>query len=477
MSAQPTPSKVKQTSTNLSWRTLPRAGLLRLSLAALCLTALCLTGFNKDLEAQNQHKRSNLEKSQHGRVNRVSPNSNSIKGSIDLNATETIAENSIKSDPASRARISAQVYPVPALETVITQKNKDGSYQLIQTPSFKNTFLEHRAAKNQNGDFVFFTLDEKLQAAAEKIVRGNNAPHVALIAMDPRTGKVLALAEKSSTISDLTLHAGFPAASLFKVVTTAAAIDSGKVANNDLVKFRGGTYELSQWNYLPNNKTDKRSMSIGEALGKSCNPVFGRVALNSLSASMLEKYGRSFGFRSKIPFELDTPASNMDIPAGGYALSRTAAGFGDVNISPLHAVTLMAGLANNGLANRPVIIDKIISPSGEVKYRSEQQSWLRLVPAATAARLMNLMVNTTTIGTSRKEFIINKKSVLGNVRVAGKTGTLKGKNPVGLNNWFIGAPVDNPTIAVAAIVVDPGGISTKASRMGRMLIQESLKKS
>jgi cell division protein FtsI/penicillin-binding protein 2 len=340
--------------------------------------------------------------------------------------------------------------------------------------SNKNSFLNHRAAKNQNGDFVFFTLDDKLQAAAEKIVRDNHAAHVALIAMDPRTGKILALAEKSSTINDLILHAGFPAASLFKVVTTAAAIDSGKMSGLEKVSFRGGTYELSERNYLPNAKTDKRSMTIGEALGKSCNPVFGRVALNSLNAKMLEKYGRSFGFMSKMPFELDLPQSNMDIPSAGYALSRTAAGFGDVNISPLHAVTLMSGLVNGGLANRPILIDKIISPSGEIKYRSEKESWLRLVPPATASQLVNLMINTTTIGTSRKEFFLKKKSVLGKVRVAGKTGTLKGDNPVGLNNWFIGAPVDNPTIAVAAIVVDPGGISTKASRMGRMLIQKAL---
>lgn len=436
-----------------------------LGILAFCLSLYSLV-LNSELEAQNPHKRLRSDKKQYTKNDRVSP---------DLRAMaykDLINLESVEEAPSSIPK--GQVYPLPALESVITHHNEDGSYQILKSPNFKSTFLNRRAAVNQNGDFVFFTLNSKLQAVAEKLVQDNHAPHVAIVAMEPSTGRILAIAEKSSTIADLALHAGFPAASLFKVVTTAAALDSGKISPTDRISFRGGTYELSQWNYLPNPKTDKRSMSVGEALGKSCNPVFGRVALNNLSGKLLEKYAYSFGFGSKIPFDLDCATSRVDIPPSGYELSRTAAGFGDVHLSPIHAATLMAGLANGGIAKRPLLIEKIISPSGEVKYKSEQENWLRLVPEATAARLMSLMINTTTIGTSRKEFFPQKKSALGNIRVAGKTGTLKGDNPSGLNNWFIGSPVENSNIAVAAIVVDPGGISTKASRMGRIMIQKSL---
>lgn len=388
----------------------------------------------------------------------------------DLNAEDPIPESA----SLKKERISGQVYPVPALESVLTLRAADGSYRLNSYPTYQNSFLGHRAAKTQSGDFLFFTLDEKLQSYAEQLVKENRAPHVAIVAMEPSSGRVLAIAQKSTSIPNLYLHAGFPAASLFKVVTTAAAIDSGRLSPFSKVSFRGGTYELSQWNYLPNPKTDKRSMSLGEALGKSCNPVFGRVALMSLSATLLDKYARSFGFSSKLPFDLECPVSRMEIPSSGYELSRTAAGFGEVHLSPLHAASLMSGLANRGVAMRPTLIDRIIGPSGEIKYRSQPSNWQRLVPADTANRLMDLMINTTTIGTSRKEFFPKRQAVLGGVKVAGKTGTLKGDNPKGLNNWFIGAPVDNPKIAVAAIVVDPSGISTKASRIGRLMIQKSL---
>lgn len=435
---------------------------------------VALLVFGNRLEAQNSKKRPQNSKKQFSQVARANPDLRAMatKESLLLESTnsESVGSNKLNGDSVDRA----QVYPIPALETVTTFKNPDGNYQILKVPSFKNVFLNRRSALNQNGDYVFFTLNEKLQSYAEKLVRDNKAPHVALIAMEPKSGKILAIAEKSVSIDNLAVHAGFPAASLFKVVTTAAALDTGKLSPDDRISFRGGNYELSQANYLPSPKGDKRSMSLGEALGKSCNPVFGRVGLKSLSAEILERYALGFGFGTKMPCDISIPTSRMEIPSSGYELSRTAAGFGDIRISPVHAVTLMAGLVNKGLAKRPLLIDKIISPSGEVRYRSQSENWLRLVPEATARDVVNLMVNTTTVGTSRKEFFFNKKSVLGNIKVAGKTGTLKGNNPVGLNNWFIGAPVNNPNIAVAAIVVDPGGISTKASRMGRLMIQKSL---
>ena len=77
---------------------------------------------------------------------------------------------------------------------------------------------------------------------------------------------------------------------------------------------------------------------------------------------------------------------------------------------------------------------------------------------------------TTTIGTSRKEF-------LGKVPwdVAAKTGTLKGENPKGLNHWFIGAaPLENPRIAISVIVIDPTQPTSKAAHLGRLILERYL---
>ncbi len=376
------------------------------------------------------------------------------------------------SAPPKKIRVNTRP---KTLETISTYLQKDGYIRLDKTPAFGASYLDRRYAKNQNGDLVFFSVEPELQDLAEQLVDDNQASHVAVVAIEPQTGRILALAEKSSTIADLSTHAGFPAASLFKVVTASAAIDSGALDPDSKIRFRGGTYELSQWNYLPSVKGDKRLMSIGEALGKSCNPVFGRIALDYLQPNILNKYAHNFGFGGQIPYEVNLPISQVEVPSGSYELSRTGAGFGDVTISPIHAATLMSGLANNGVAYKPYLIDKIISPDGEVKFSQKKAIWTRMLPTQTAQQINELMVNTTTIGTSRKEFMNGTKPVLGNIRVAGKTGTLKGKNPVGLNNWFIGAPIGNYGIAVASIVVDPDKVTTKASRMGRIMIQQFLR--
>jgi hypothetical protein len=83
-----------------------------------------------------------------------------------------------------------------------------------------------------------------------------------------------------------------------------------------------------------------------------------------------------------------------------------------------------------------------------------------------------MMRNTTTIGTSRREFMRGSRPTLGNIEVAAKTGTLSGSDPVGLNNWFIAAaPISNPELAVAVITVDAKH-GAKASHLGRLVFQK-----
>jgi hypothetical protein len=88
---------------------------------------------------------------------------------------------------------------------------------------------------------------------------------------------------------------------------------------------------------------------------------------------------------------------------------------------------------------------------------------------------MEMMRHTTTIGTSRREFMRGSRPTLGTIEVAGKTGTLRGDNPVGLNNWFIGsAPLNNPELSIAVITVD-APYSGKASRLGRKVFEKYFK--
>lgn len=353
-----------------------------------------------------------------------------------------------------------------ALITTLTQD----AIKLGSLPSFASAYRGSVAATASKGEFIQFTLDQALQEYAQSLVLKTAAPHVAAVVMDPSTGRILALAGKSISIKDIVLHAGFPAASLFKVVTSAAALEKNSIIAESLIPYRGGTYELGVANYRPHPTRDNRIMSVGEALGKSCNPVFARIALNYLNPATLRYYANAFGFNTPLDFQTNIPDSKAYIPNDDYELSRTAAGFGDVFISPIHAAALMSGVANGGNLPKPYFIDQVINNTGDVLYKTRPKSLQRMISSETAENLLQMMIYTTTVGTSKKEFKGRTSFT-----TSAKTGTLKGNNPKGLNNWFIGAaPSHAPKAVVSVIVVNPGGVSSKASHLGRLLLEKAL---
>ena len=392
-----------------------------------------------------------------------------VKNSDDL----TLLVGSNLSDNTS----TQSLQKLPPLEKINISYSKSGAFSEY-IPSFNSRFAGRVAAINQKGDFVFFTLDAELQSSVAELVSKVRADHVAVVAMEVSTGKVLAIGGKSTFLPNPEFHSGYPAASLFKVVTSTAAIEKGSINSNTIIKFRGGNYSLNPYNYLPNPRLDSRSMSVGEALGKSCNPVFGRVALNYLNPSILNQYAQKFGFNQDIHSEVPLPKSGAYIPTdNNYEFSRTGAGFGEVTLSPVHAATFMAGIANKGILQRPVFVDKIVAPTGVVIYKGKPTQLNSIMSPSTSEQLLKMMQYTTTVGTSRKEFMKRNKTILEQIHVAAKTGTLSGENPKGLNNWFIAtAPIENPKVAVAVVVVNPREVKSKASHLGRVVLEKYFEK-
>lgn len=373
--------------------------------------------------------------------------------------------------PSTHEFVTEVTSPVdPRLERAYVQKPGSTEFIIPRLPNFSTSYRGKMAGLTEKKEFIQYSIDPVLQEYAREVISRIPATHVAIVAMEPSTGRILAIAGKSPTLPSAAIHAGYPAASLFKIVTTAAAIEHAAMDPMTEVAFRGGTYELSPLNYDPRPDTDRRIMSVSEALGRSCNPVFSRVALQFLNPALLRYETSAFGFNSDLHMQVPIQQSFAVIPNDNYDFGRTAAGFGEVYLSPVHAVSIMAALANQGRFPQPSIIDQVISPSGEVLYHSTP-IWLRQsVKAETAKTMLRMMTATTTIGTSKREFD-------GQVpwEVPAKTGTLKGENPKGLNNWFIGtAPLERPRIAVAVVVVNPQGRTSKASHIGKLLLEKYL---
>ena len=123
-------------------------------------------------------------------------------------------------------------------------------------------------------------------------------------AMEPDTGRVVALVGyRRGGESDpwLPLKAIYPAASLIKVVTASAAIERGNVSQDE-ISYRGGIYGITRRGSTPGTGGGIPKMTLEEAIARSANAVFGKVAVNHVGGPVLEEYLTKFGFGEKIPF-------------------------------------------------------------------------------------------------------------------------------------------------------------------------------
>lgn len=308
---------------------------------------------------------------------------------------------------------------------------------------------------------VVYTLDPELQSLVKDIYTQYRVPYGALVAIEPSTGKILALVEHSASEPDargLCLRATYPAASLIKVITSAAALKTGKVGPDTVVRYEGNPYRLTERKVSPRNaKNDRLTTTLTEALGKSNNVVFAKMGINVVGQAGLEAQLTDFAFNRVVPFDFDLQKSTALVPTDTYPLGRTAAGFGDVYLSPLHAAMIAATVGNGGVMMKPYVVDRVEDKAGDVLHTGVPSEMNRVLDRTLSRTLAQMMTSTVDKGTASKVFNRNAKKLLARMKVAGKTGSLSGDDPPGRYEWFIGfAPLENPRIAVASLVVNKG---------------------
>ena len=156
----------------------------------------------------------------------------------------------------------------------------------------------------------------------------------------------------------------------------------------------------------------------------------------------------------------------------------TAAGFGDVGMSPLHAAMIAAMIANNGVMMSPRIVERVVR-DGEEVYTLQERSLGNAIRPETAEKLAKMMLQTVKKGTSKHAFYgWGNIPSLQDIRVGGKTGSLEGDDPPGDYNWFVGmAPINDAKIAVAALVINHHTWQIKASYVAREGLKTYFQKS
>ena len=368
---------------------------------------------------------------------------------------------------ANRHHLTHPTRALPAQDGRVALENGFTDLDLL-------ALLSEGSAEGVTGDGarVMLALDEDLQKQIFALFRRFDPPYGVFAAMEPATGRVVALVGyRKGGESDprLPLKAVYPAASLIKVVTASAALEKGNISPEDEISYRGGIYGITRKGIHARDGRGVPSMSLEEAIAKSANSVFGKVAVNYVGSEVLAYYMSKFGFGQPIPFDLPVEESQGEIPRDEYNLARTGAGFGEGYVSPLHMAMIMSAIAASGEMPRPILIERVEDKDGNALFEAEPSKWRDTVKSETADALLQMMVKTIEMGTSRRTFGSPEATpILQDMEVAGKTGSLSGWSPRMHFEWFAGvAPVGDPKLAVAALVVNDNRGKIKGSYVGK----------
>jgi len=321
----------------------------------------------------------------------------------------------------------------------------------------------------KEGDDVHTHLDANAQRTAIAALGGRRG---SIVALDPSTGAVKVMVsipdfdpnsipktfsqlnrDASSPLFNRATQARYPPGSTFKVVTAAAALDSGRYDPGSLVDGRNNK-PVSGVPLQNSGGADFGTITLTDALTNSVNTVWGEVGEKLGKKTMLE-YMERFGFLSEPP--LDYPRSQIT-PSGIYQnqklldaddsidIGRVAIGQERLQVTPLQMAMVAGAVANDGVLMKPRIVDRVVEPDGSVRDRVRPRRQGRVISRDSAAALRGMMSKVVEEGTGTA-------SALAGIRSGGKTGTAEVQNGASNQAWFIAfAPLDDPKVAIAVTV-------------------------
>jgi len=334
-----------------------------------------------------------------------------------------------------------------------------------------------------DGRSIILTLNSELQQFTDNLFERYQIPAGAAVVLNSRTGRVLTFSQRFENkrfakMSDVALDPTPPAASLFKIITTAALLEEGESTLKTSVCYHGGSQSLKLHNLINSKRDDKACANLGTALGRSINAVFAKLSDRHLNRDILKRYAERFGFNRDLPFDLPTIPSIAQIPADRLERARTSAGFWHSHLSALHAAMIVQSIAQKGVMLRPYIVDKVLTQSGDIIYESVPKVISRVVKQDTARTILKAMQATVKKGTARKSFKDSKGVPLlpANISVAAKTGTLHGKKPYRAYSWFIAAaPADKPEVAIAVLIINEPKWRIKSASFAAQILRKYFK--
>ena len=334
-------------------------------------------------------------------------------------------------------------------------------------PILESIFVRH-GYQGDRCKTIQLTIDSAIQFIVEqeldRAMAENDPLSITCIAMDPRTGEILAMANRpsynpnrfldydQSVWKNLSVSFVYEPGSTFKAITAAAALQEGVVSPNQ--SFVDPGYVMVSGKRIQNwNDASFGTVTFADAVKQSLNTMFALIGLD-LGADKMIEYAKLFGFGAETGIELPgeevgilyKPEDMVDSDIATMAIGQSVA------VTPLQLVTAMSAIANDGILLKPHIVN------GTTYSETHIEEVRRTIDSATDKTLVGLLEQVVANGGGKKA------SVRG-YRVAGKTGTAQKVNEFGTTYAegkyiasFCGfGPVENPQVALLVVIDEPYG--------------------
>lgn len=352
----------------------------------------------------------------------------------------------------------------------------------LRWPEISKKLMERDGAYwvEQKGYKLKLTIDPELQRGLERQLERESHISAAIVLLESRTGRILAMAERRGSADNPLLSADSaivaaraPAASLMKIITATAAIERAGANPDDEIPFRGGCQFLRNQNWLRDEGRDRQKLSLALAFGLSCNTVFARLAIYQTGLSTLRAYSERYLYNRPIPSDLEFETSAALMPqletATALEVGEAGAGFGSSKLSPIHSAMIASAAGNGGVMMVPFLVESAQDSKGAEVYRAQPKEAARPMSASTALKMQELMQETVMRGTSRRYF--RRRGTSHDRReIGGKTGTLSdAEDRRTLYTWFNGiAPLQaTDNVAIGTLVASPQNWVVRASSVAQ----------
>lgn len=363
------------------------------------------------------------------------------------------------------------------------------SNDLIKDEVTKNYF----SVGQDKNNFVFvkgkrldyeLTINYELQDYIFNLLQRFRTPYSAVAVIDNESSKVLALSGYSNDFmkkyNELTLSTTNPGASLFKIISSAALLETGKVNSDTVVLYNGKKTTLYRGQLKDQKNKWTRSSTLKRSFASSNNVVFGKLSQRYLNSKLLLNMAERFNFNNQFLNILHTPVSKYLLADSDYQIAEFGSGFNKLNtISPLHAAFLSTIIANDGVRSNLSIIDNVKIDDVEIDLKQRKlvnQNKYKIYSHNTARQMKEFMVEAVKQGTGRGVGQILRKSLKKKLMIGAKTGSITGGFPEGKREWVTAFAIPNDSqkgkgISIAVINIIDKKWYVRSSYIAKKVIE------